>query len=286
LPRFLYAFVLLMLQTTVIGCTRNHDSVAKNAYDSIPTIKLVQPIIEETSGIADSKKNKGFLWVHEDSGNPAQLFLLGYHGKVAKTIQLKNVINRDWEEMQLSDGFIYLADIGDNNKRYDHCTIYTFPEPDYIDNEVANIQSIKFAYEDGPRDAEAFLVDADTKDIFIITKSDNPSRIYKLSFPYSYTSLNTAKSVGTLKTTGIVSAAISPDGKELILKTYLELLRFKREAGQTIPQALQNSSTKLPYRLEPQGEAVTFAADNSGYFTLSEKGFFGNVNLYFYKRSQ
>ncbi len=286
MKRLLYAFLFLMVQTSVIGCTRNHAPVAESGFDSIPTIKPVQPAIGETSGIADSKKNKGFLWVHEDSGNPTQLYLLGHDGKVSKKVQLKNVVNRDWEELQLTDGIIYLADIGDNLKRYDQYTIYAFPEPESTSDEVGDIKTISFAYEDGPRDAEAFLVDAVTKDIFIITKIDNPSRIYKLSFPYSYTSVNKAMAAGVLHTTGIVGAAISPDGKEVIVKTYLDLFAFKRDEGQSIPQTFQNPFKKIPYRLEPQGEAVTFAADNSGYFTLSEKGFFSAVNLYFYKRNR
>ncbi len=282
--RLLSAILLLLVQSAVMGCTRKHEPDSENRFDSIPTIKPVQPAIAETSGMADSKKNKGFLWVHEDSGNPTQLYLLGHDGKVAKKILLKNVVNRDWEELQLSDGTIYLADIGDNLKRYDQYTIYAFAEPEFLVDEVADIKSIVFTYEDGPRDAEAFLVDAATKDIFIITKSDNPSRIYRLAYPYSYTSVNTAKAAGTLPMGGIVSAALSPDGKEIIVKTYMELFSFNKNIGQSIPQAFQDPFKKLPYRLEPQGEAVTFAADNSGYFTLSEKGFFSAVNLYFYKR--
>lgn len=285
MTRFLYGILFLSLQTSTLGCTREHETIVENGFDSIPIIKTVQPIISEASGIADSKKNKGFIWVHEDSGNPTQIFLLGHNGKVAKRVQLKNVVNRDWEELQLADGIIYLADIGDNLKRYDQYIIYTFTEPDYAVDVVTEIKSIKFAYDDGPHDAEAFLVDAITKDIFIITKSDNPARIYKLSYPYSYTTLNTAMAAGALTKSGIVGAAISPDGKEIIVKTYVELFRFKREAGQTLLQTFQNTFEKIPYQLEPQGEAVTFAADNSGYFTLSEKGMFSVVNLFFYKRN-
>jgi hypothetical protein len=46
---------------------------AKGSFDSIPSAVIVTPTISEASGIADSKRNPGYLWVHEDSGNPPQL---------------------------------------------------------------------------------------------------------------------------------------------------------------------------------------------------------------------
>jgi hypothetical protein len=36
--------------------------------------------------------------------------------------------------------------------------------------------------------------------------------------------------------------------------------------------------------MEPQGEAVSFALDGSGFFTVSEKGFANSVNINFYNR--
>ncbi len=83
---------------------------------------------------------------------------------------------------------------------------------------------------------------------------------------------------------GVVSAALTADGKEIIVKTYIGLQQYLRNTGETIEQALKKTSKPLPYSLEPQGEAVTFANNNTGYFTLSEKGFGSKVNLYFYKR--
>ena len=64
-------------------------------YDSVPIVKPVVPIINEASGIADSKKNPGKIWVEEDSGNPSQLHLLGRDGGVVKTIFISGSINRD-----------------------------------------------------------------------------------------------------------------------------------------------------------------------------------------------
>jgi len=140
------------------------------------------------------------LWVEEDSGNPPQLFLLGHDGNVRKTIYIKGAVNRDWEDITLVNDTIYVADIGDNNLNFSDYIIYQFVEPSASTDTVSNFNTIHFAYPDGPHDAEAFLVDPTTKDIYIITKLDASSKIYKLSFPYSAASVDTVSLVGTTTT--------------------------------------------------------------------------------------
>jgi len=253
-------------------------------FDSVPVIKTINPAINETSGIADSKLNPGYLWAQEDSDNPTQLYLIGHNGNVAKKIHIKNVVNRDWEDMALEGNEIYIGEIGDNNLVYPFYNFYKFSEPLLSVDTVYNVSNIQFVYPDGSHDAEAFLVDAGTKDIYIITKRDQPSKIYKLTYPYKSATINTATFVGNLDYTGVVGSAISPDGKEIIVKTYTNLYYYTRKNNEEISEALKKDYSKLGYIIEPQGEAVAFAINNSGFFTLSEKGFSNVVSLYFYPR--
>jgi hypothetical protein len=279
--------VLLIYFQVVSFFSCERSSVSGNPsfpFDSIPDSKSLNPLINEISGIADSKVNPGFLWGQEDSGNPSQLYLISHNGSVTKTIFLKGIVNRDWEDMALAGGDIYIAETGDNNLAFSEYSFYKFPEPGFATDTVRAIDNIRFTYEDGSHDAEAFLVDAHTKDIYIITKRDSPSKIYKLAYPYSLTSLNAATFIGALPYSGVVSAAFSPSGNEIIIKTYTGLRYYIRTEGESVEQVLRKSYVELPYKLEPQGEAISFANDNSGFFTLSEKGFGSSVNLYFYKR--
>jgi hypothetical protein len=259
---------------------RSSPSSSKPIFDSIPVVKQLAPLVNELSGIADSKVNPGYLWGQEDSGNPNQIYLIRHDGTVAKTVYLKGITNRDWEDMSLAGGSIYIAETGDNAKAYASYMIYKFAEPSMSTDTVSTIETINFTYPDGSHDAEALLVD-DSKNIYIITKSDNPSKIYKLSYPYH--TGNTLSLVGSLPFSGVVSATMNAN--EIIVKTYLALFYYKRQPNQTIEQALKNNSAFAPYVLEPQGEAVGFANDGSGYYTLSEKGFASTVKLYFYKRN-
>jgi hypothetical protein len=182
--------------------------------------------------------------------------------------------------MTLVDGQIYIAETGDNAQTYTTYRFYKFAEPTLSTDTVSAIETINFNYPDGPHDAEAFLVD-ESQNIYIITKRDNLSNIYKLTYPYSTN--NTVSLIDHLSYNGVVSAAMNAN--EIIIKTYTTLLYYKRQPNQTIAQTLKSSAVSLPYVLEPQGEAVAFANDGSGYYTISEKGFGSTVNVYFYKRN-
>lgn len=286
-PHSMPGFIILL---GILACQKHTDNPVPSPFETVPASFPVNSNIEEASGIAGSKINPGYLWVHEDGGTPARLLLLKNDGALFKSIPVNGAVNNDWEDMALSQGpnhsldYLFLADIGDNLLIRNDYVIYRFPEPALLVDMVSTVDNIRFQYPVGSHDAEAILADPMTKDIYIITKSDNPSHIYKLPYPQSVTTVNKAVLVGALGFGGVTGAAISSDGKEIIIKTYPALSYFKREVGQTIEQALKNASLNLPYQLEPQGEAVGFAADNSGFYTISEKAYSSVVNLYFYKR--
>jgi hypothetical protein len=263
-------------------CQKNHhESTMVPVFNSVPTSQELKPLVTEISGIADSRMNPGYLWAQEDSGNPPQLYLISHQGMVSKKIHLAGISNRDWEDMALVNGDIYIAETGDNAQAYNSYRFYKFTEPSAAMDTVTNIETINFTYPDGSHDAEAFLVDASSRDIYIITKSDNPSKIYRLSYPYSAN--NVTAHVGTLPYNGVVSAASS--ATEIMIKTYTNLFYYKRVKDESIAQSLQKAYSTIPFLLEPQGEAISFAINNSGFYTLSEKGFASTVSVHFYKRN-
>jgi len=287
LKKYLLFLSLLCFKGIYLNCQK---SISINKFtDTLtfdaPVLKPVVPMVTEVSGIAVSKANPGYLWAQEDSGNSPDLILLSQEGAISKRIKLQDAINRDWEDMAIAADQVYLGDIGDNNLSYSDYSIYHFTEPNSSIDVIRDYKVIRFKYSDGAHDAEAFLVDPEKKDIYIITKRDNPSRIYKLKYPQSYSSMNTASYIGSLTYSGVVSASISADAKSVIVKTYVGLRLYRKMKGdEDIATILSGNFTELPYRLEPQGEAVTFASDGSGYYTLSEKGFSKSVNLYFYRK--
>ena len=276
----------ILLFSMLTSCTKADTSPSLItdfiSFDSVPISHVLQPMINEISGIAESEKNSGYIWGHEDSGSPAQLYLIGKDGKVLKKIAIKGAMNRDWEDICLVNGHLYIGDIGDNNSIHGTYYFYKIPEPVSSIDTVDVFEKISFQYPDGNHDAEAFLVDPVTEDIFIITKRDNPSKLYKLSHGYSTTEINKAVFVTNINTTGIVSAALSKDASSLLLKSYFTVSLYRKAKTSSISSFFNLKPTNVYYKLEPQGEAICFSFSDGGFYTLSEKGFGSNVLLYYY----
>ncbi|WP_420151064.1 PE-PGRS family protein [Spirosoma sp.] len=289
-------FVLLIGLLVTTSCKldiANGDA----QFASDPTIAPVAAgQIDEASGIADSRSQPGNLWIEQDSGSPAELALLGYDGQVKGKISIPNVTNRDWEEMAIGPGpqdgvnYLYIGDIGDNNGQYPLYQIYRLPEPATLQSPISGVERINFRYPDGSRDAEAMFVDPQTKDIYIISKREEKVRLYRLAYPQNINEVTVAEALGEISFGGglanyVTAAAISPDGSEILVRTYSQLYYWKRSAGQSIADALQRGSRRqLVVRLEPQGEAVCFDKDAKGFFTISERASAPSVNLYYYAR--
>jgi len=246
----------------------------RNPFNDTPDMHpITAGVIDEASGIADSYLNPGFLWVIQDSQQPTALYMLNHNGQHGKKIFIKNVTNRDWEELALADGHLYIGEIGDNYKVYSTYFFYRIAEPTASTDTVTQVETIEFKYPDGSHDAEAFFVEPSTKDIYIITKSDAQAKMYKLPFPQS--AMNTAVYVKSLFFGGVTAAACR--GKEVLLKTYSHSYYFF--------DGILGGYATIGYAVEPQGEAMCFASDNSGFFTLSERGLAQSVTLNFYRRN-
>lgn len=294
LNRFLpFGLPIFFAVTSLLACKEKKGADSLAGFAITPqAYELSNKSLSEASGIADSKTNTGFLWVQQDSGNPPEIDLVQHNGTWLKTIHLANIANRDWEDLVLSTGpkagvhYLYLAETGDNLLVHPDYAIYRLEEPATATDTVKQIDKIAFFYPDGSHNAEAILVDPDTKDIYIITKVDKRSQVFKLTYPYSTTVTNKAELVGSLTYNLAVSAALSPKGNEIVVKTYDAIYYYQRAAGESIMQALSKTPVNLPYEQEPQGEAIVFANNDSGYYTLSEKALASNVRLFFYKRSK
>lgn len=247
--------------------------------------------IDEASGIADSRTMPGALWVEQDGGNPAELALLGYDGKVRGKLAIPNTTNRDWEDMTIGPGpqantnYLYIAEIGDNNARYGLYTVYRLPEPRNLTDAIGPVERIQFKYPDGARDAETLMLDPQTKDLYIVSKREAKVHLYRLPYPQSTREIMTAEPLGELPYTYVTGGGFSSNGTEILLRTYAGVFHWVRTNGQSVADALQRTTARdLPYRVEPQGEAVCFDRDNKGYFTLSEKASAPNVTLNYYAR--
>lgn len=286
---------VLMLVTSAGGCLKKKSAAAdSNAFGSPRELaELKDKRLSEVSGLAASVANPGLMWVHNDSGNPATVYLVDTTLNVRLACKLKGVKNRDWEDIAIGPGpeqdrtYLYVADIGDNNARHDEKYIYRFEEPKIppgiAEIAITSFKTIAFRLEDGRKDTEALWVHPQTKDIYLVSKREKPVHVYVLRQPFDNQTM-TAQSVATLPLTQIVAADMSPDADELIMKDYDNIYYWPLN-GRSVEQTLKKKPQVLEYTAEPQGEAIGFARDGSGFYTLSEKIRGEKTFLYFHKRA-
>lgn len=262
-------------------------------FETTPQVfPLVRGIVDEASGIADSRRFKGNVWIHEDGDNPAAIYLFSHQGKLQGRLDLP-VSNRDWEDMTIGPGpetgktYIYIGEIGDNATVHKEYIVYRFLEPDDLVAPITKVDNLRFVYSDGKSyNAETLMLDPTTKDLYIITKGVFTERIYKLAYPQSTAEVNTAQFVGNTQQFILTAGDISADGTEIVLKNYDAVLYWRRKVNESIPDALKRlRDLTLPYQVEVQGEAICLMQDKSGYFTTSERADKDvDIPLNFYKR--
>jgi hypothetical protein len=315
----LICFFLLL----ALGCQQKEQLPVNDSFFEAGVVQgeLHTKELREASGLAASVGNPDLLWVHNDGGDKARIFLIDKHANFLSTVWLADIKHRDWEDMAIGPGpeegknYVYVGDIGDNDAKHKYKFIYRLEEPvaDWSktpDTTVTNIKTIKFQMPDGSRDAESMMIDPVTRDIFIISKREQKVNLYRLPYPQSTTEEMTAELVlsklefnqfeekitseknGEKLTNGyhaayynqVVSCDISPDGSEVLVKSYSSVYYWKREKNERIADVIKRIPFRLPYSPEPQGEAIAFDVKGAGYFTLNEELGKNPQQLIFYKR--
>ncbi len=155
-------------------------------------------------------------------------------------------------------------------KRFIEPNINAFNTP--FNETVTQVDALRYRYPDGARDAEALMVDPNTKDYYIISKRENQVRIYVSRYPQPVNEIDTLEYLGTIPFTQINAGDISPNGIDILLKDYGSIYYWQRRPEESIAQALLRPAVQVPYNIaEPQGEAISFTASTKGYYTVSEE---------------
>ncbi|RYD27677.1 MAG: hypothetical protein EOP86_24200, partial [Verrucomicrobiaceae bacterium] len=193
--------------------------------------------------------------------------------------------------------YIYLSDAGgakEETSMRNQIRIVRFPEP-AVSPEVpasaptvsaTGVEVFNLTYPDGSYDSEALLVDPLTADLFIVTKESSASRIYSVNLNAAAAGSTTALTfAGTVDFPVPSGATVSADGSQIIIRNEDQARLWNRQAGESIPAALTRPPVAIPVigtPAEPNGEAVAFLRDDSGYLTISE----GELPVLYYFAAQ
>jgi hypothetical protein len=251
--------------------------------------------LNEVSGLAQSRTNPGVFWVHNDSGDEPRVYAVSRSGAWLGSYTLAGATAVDWEDMAIGPAadersYLYLADIGDNAGRRPAVRVYRVREPivDADQSPVAAtlsfVTTYGFVYDDGPRDAEGFMVDPLTSDFFIVSKREAEGNGLYRSVSPSDSRMNTLERVGKFSVTGTTGADISPDGLQVLIRRYSSAIDAssppalagsywnRPDASVSLVTLLAQPGQTVRLVAEAQGEAIAFAADNRGFYTTSEHG--------------
>ncbi len=245
-------------------------------------IRLIEPGLTESSGLAFSHRMHGAFWSHNDSGGLPEIFAFDAAGKSlarGPIAAIKRAV--DWEDMaSFMDGDVprlLVADSGDNQANRKLIWIYLFDEPDPTGSPTKiHVQTLRVTYPDGPRDCEAVAVDIERRVIVMVTKSALPfSGVYTIGLPDRDLSSSTIDVIATRITTlpipMVTAADIDPKTGDLWLANYFQAYRYSRlEKTQPLVNQLAGNPTAVDLPKLRQVEAL--AVDQQGDVWITTEG--------------
>jgi len=270
---------------------RNGD----NGYE-LPVVlaTLEETAIDESSGIVASRRNPGVYWTHNDSGDGPFLYALDRQGHRRGVWRVGGATARDWEDIAAGPGpqtgtpYIYVGDIGDNNRKREEIVIYRVAEPLILTQDAASSKTsprmtesadaIRLKYPDGPHDAETLMVHPQTGDIYVIIKTTGQtSKVYRAKAPLSTSKTIALEFVAELRVPSVFAGLItggdiSPDGRRVVLCDYVSAYELRLDERATNFDDIWKSPPVIVSLGErAQGESVCYSLDGTSLLATSEK---------------
>ncbi len=252
--------------------------------------------IKESSGVVMASKFPGetlsALWTFNDSGGKPLLYRVDFDGKTQVKVGLGK--NRDWESMcaftRGQQRYLAVGDVGDNQRKRDQCQIYVMQEPAFPAFKKSVFQTIKFKYEDGPRDCEAIGYNQHDNSFWLVEKvyfndkKKSVPGIYRLADPFAVKAAEgigkdakakktlVAKRIANFGLRNVTGMEFSPDGNKLIVRGYLAGQLFHKPKGKSWLETVKSQkATSIAFPLQSQGEAVCFTNDSQSLILTSEQ---------------
>ncbi|MCZ6916122.1 MAG: hypothetical protein O7I93_05035 [Gemmatimonadetes bacterium] len=285
-PNRLYLLWLEMLWTVIAGCSEPARQVVSrqlSARPPGPTFRVragyVPRELRESSGVAVSRQHNGILWSHNDSRNENLLFATSLGGELRGTFRVAGATNRDWEDIALAPcpgepgDCLYIGDTGDNGRNRKDVAIYVVPEPSPRQGDASEIRETAPAvrwtvrYDDGPEDVEALAVTLDGTVLLVTKGRHGPIRLYAVKPEEVHDGQPTTArlvremDIAPIRLLGrwVTGAAISPNGRRMVIRTYTELFFYQFDAA----GRLTLTGDCFLGAQEPQGEGVDFLDDET-----------------------
>jgi hypothetical protein len=265
--------------------TRRPDEAGRIRYGPPRQLaKLANRAVDESSGLACSRRRPGLFWTHNDSGSAAQIHLFDAKGRDLGSSMLAGGIRAwDWEDMASftwqGKHYLLLGDVGNNGLAAPVQMLHLVEEPP-IDPErgvlarrIPIVRTIPYSYEDDHRDCEAVAVDPADRTILLATKQfELASYVYAIDWPDNEPKKAlVARRIATLKIPLVTAMDVSPDGRRAVVATYGNAYEFLRKENEPWAAAFSREPREIRLPLRIQGEAICYGPDGRTLYLTSEK---------------
>jgi hypothetical protein len=246
---------------------------------------LASEEIEESSGIVASRRNPGFYWTHNDSGNRPYIYLVDRTGASRGRWLVEGAEILDWEDIAAGPGprrgvpYLYVGDVGDNLRRRREIVVYRVEEPvaQPAAARTARAEAIRLRYPDGAHDAETLLVHPKTGDLYVVTKRiGGGALVFKAKAPLDTSRATKLSRVATLGLGGILGGLVtggdvSPDGHRVALCDYAGAHEYVLPAKAVDFDAIwRERPREVEMGAREQGEAICYRLDGAALLATSE----------------
>ena len=244
---------------------------------------LANSAIDESSGLASSRRIDGAFWTHNDSGGDARVYLFDRTGRDLGACRLEGIDAFDWEDMasftRQGKDYLLIGDCGNNGLAATVHVLHLIEEPKadlqtgVQTDTVPVAQTIFFSFEDDHRDCEAIGVDTTIDTIYMATK-ERQGRTIVYELPWSRIEPDKAvpaKRIATLDIPPATAMDISPDGRRAVILTYGDAYEFQRKANETWQHAFAQPPRKIVLPDRIQGESICYGRDGKTLYLTSEK---------------
>jgi len=220
-------------------------------------LRIQDPALVESSGLAVSALHDDVLWSHADGGSAAEVRAVDAVGETVAVVTLAGIDPYDPEALapgvdEAGEPALFLGDLGDNLEQRPDVSVFRFTEPDDLADSTVEATWFRFTYPDGPHDAEALLVHPSTGRLLIATKEAFGGGLYRAPAGLVTTDKGSNRLLRVADVPSLVTdGAYLPDGR-FALRTYGSVFIYDRPGRQIATAALP---------LQPQGESLAVDAD-------------------------
>lgn len=258
------ALALLTVAATALPAQAARAAAAPNDAGAYTTDRTLRDSrIVESSGLSRSTYRRGLALTHNDSGDGPRVFAVGRSGATRAIFTLRGAPARDWEDMTAGRRHkIWVGDIGDNARNRSTISVLRFREPRTVRTRDVGWTKFDLRYEDGPRDAEALMVNPRTGRLFVISKESGSGTIYRAPRRLSTTRVNVLRKVGVDVPASVTGGTFAPGGGRFALSTYTAAYLYGSVKDRTA-RRVQLPRTR-------QGESVEFTRGGGALWRGSE----------------